>query len=74
MHLYETLIDLSPALHYNKSTVPITLKGKSIMTNTIGNNIKEKRIKCGFTQEEVANRIAVTPQAVSKWENGVSLS
>lgn len=73
MHLYETLIDLSPALHYNKSTVPITLKGKSIMTNTIGNNIKEKRIKCGFTQEEVANRIAVTPQAVSKWENGGGL-
>lgn len=43
------------------------------MTNTIGNNIKEKRRKCGFTQEEVANRIAVTPQAVSKWENGGGL-
>lgn len=43
------------------------------MTNIIGKNIKEKRKKCGFTQEEVANRIAVTPQAVSKWENGVGL-
>lgn len=43
------------------------------MINTIGNNIKEKRKKCGFTQEEVANRIAVTPQAVSKWENGGGL-
>lgn len=43
------------------------------MTNTIGNNIKEMRRKCGFTQEEVASRIAVTPQAVSKWENGGGL-
>ena len=31
------------------------------------------RRKCGFTQEEVASRIAVTPQAVSKWENGGGL-
>ena len=43
------------------------------MTNIIGNNIKDMRRKCGFTQEEVANRIAVTPQAVSKWENGGGL-
>lgn len=43
------------------------------MTNTIGNNIKEMRRKCGFTQEEVAKRISVTPQAVSKWENGGGL-
>ncbi len=43
------------------------------MTKTIGKNIKEKRKKCGFTQEEVANRIGVTPQAVSKWENDTGL-
>lgn len=43
------------------------------MTSMIGNNIKEMRRKCGFTQEEVAARISVTPQAVSKWENGGGL-
>lgn len=28
------------------------------------------RRKCGFTQEKLAVRLAVTPQAISKWENG----
>ncbi|MFT3951948.1 MAG: helix-turn-helix transcriptional regulator [Oscillospiraceae bacterium] len=39
------------------------------MSLSIGENIKIMRRKCGFTQEELANRIGVTPQAVSKWEN-----
>lgn len=40
------------------------------MNLSIGENIKLMRRKCGFTQEELAFRLAVTPQAVSKWENG----
>ncbi len=40
------------------------------MNLSIGENIKTMRRKCGFTQEELAARLAVTPQAVSKWENG----
>ncbi len=40
------------------------------MKTTIGENIKLMRRKCGFTQEELANMLAVTPQAISKWENG----
>lgn len=36
----------------------------------IGENIKMMRRKCGFTQEELAAQLSVTPQAVSKWENG----
>jgi len=36
----------------------------------IGETIKTLRRKCAFTQEELAARLAVTPQAVSKWENG----
>ncbi len=40
------------------------------MKNAIGENIKIMRRKCGFTQEELATRLSVTPQAISKWENG----
>ena len=27
----------------------------------------------GFTQQKIAEKLGVTPQAVSKWENGASL-
>ena len=40
------------------------------MNLSIGENIKIMRRKCGFTQEELASMLSVTPQAVSKWENG----
>lgn len=40
------------------------------MNMSIGENIKTMRRKCGFTQEELAERLSVTAQAVSKWENG----
>lgn len=39
----------------------------------IGNKIRELRIKEGYTQEELANKLNVTPQAVSRWECGDSL-
>ena len=40
----------------------------------IGNNIKELRKSRGITQEQLANSIGVSFQAVSKWETGVSHS
>lgn len=43
------------------------------MNNIIGKNIYALRKKNGLTQEELAERVNVTFQAVSKWENGHSL-
>ena len=42
------------------------------MTN-IGQIIKQLRKERGLTQEELAEQLNVTAQAVSKWENGTSL-
>ena len=36
----------------------------------IGEIIKQKRIKLGYTQQEIADKLRVTKSAVSKWESG----
>ena len=38
------------------------------MSTTLGSNIKTFRKNKGFTQEELAGLLNITPQAVSKWE------
>ena len=40
----------------------------------IGEVIKKHRLAKNITQEEMANALIVTPQAVSRWETGVSYS
>lgn len=42
------------------------------MNNTIGMNISNLRKSKGFTQDELAEKLGVSPQAVSKWENDIS--
>lgn len=41
-------------------------------TDTLGKRIMALRKAAGMTQEQVAERLGVSPQAVSKWENDVS--
>lgn len=40
--------------------------------NVISGNIARLRKQLGMTQEQLAGRLGVTYQAVSKWENGQS--
>ena len=37
------------------------------------NNLKLYRKKCGFTQEQIAEMLGVSRQAVAKWERGETL-
>ena len=39
----------------------------------INNKIKQLRYKSGLTQEQLATRLGVSAQAVSKWENSVAM-
>ncbi len=45
-------------------------KEKIMAKRSLGEAIKEQRIRCNMTQEFVAERLSVSRQAVSKWENG----
>ena len=40
----------------------------------LADKIMELRKKNGWSQEELAEKIGVSRQSVSKWENGVSLN
>lgn len=42
------------------------------MKQTFGEQLSTLRKDMGYTQDEVAVRLGVTPQAVSKWENNLS--
>ena len=43
------------------------------MSSNLGANIKFFRKNKGFTQEELAGMLGVTPQAVSRWESEAGL-
>ena len=42
------------------------------LQRSLGQAIKAQRTRCSMTQEYVAERLGVSRQAVSKWENGTS--
>ncbi len=43
------------------------------MTNNFGEKIKKLRKNQGLTQEQLAEQLGVTAQAISKWENGSNM-
>ena len=43
-------------------------------TKKFGEKLRMHRKKLSLTQEDVAFRVGVSPQAVSKWESGISHS
>lgn len=44
---------------------------KRVIKRSLGEELKEQRIRCKMTQEFVAETLGVSRQSVSKWENGV---
>ena len=45
---------------------------KKAVAKSLGEALKENRIRCRMTQEFVAETLGVSRQSVSKWENGSS--
>lgn len=45
---------------------------KKVVARSLGEALKENRIRCQMTQEFVAETLGVSRQSVSKWENGTS--
>ena len=47
-------------------------KEKASLRKSLGETLKDHRVRCRMTQEFVAEHLGVSRQAVSKWENGAS--
>lgn len=45
---------------------------KKVIRKSLGQVLKENRLRCKMTQEFVSETLGVSRQAVSKWENGTS--
>ncbi len=49
-----------------------TVKGEPNMNETFGKRFQRLRKKANLTQEDVAEKLNITPQAISRWENDIS--
>ena len=43
------------------------------MNGTFGDNLSKSRKKAGLSQEELAEKMGLTRQTISKWETGASV-
>lgn len=59
---------------FTMSTIQASLEsGGSEMTETFGQRFSRLRKNKGYTQDDIANKVNVSSQAVSKWENDINM-
>ena len=68
--IYLIILVIKALRKYLKSTD--VRKEKDGIKKSLGEILKEHRVRCKMTQEFVAESLGVSRQAVSKWENGIS--
>ena len=59
------------ALRKYTNSMPVR-KEKDENAKTLGEILKQHRMRCKMTQEFIAETLGVSRQAVSKWENGTT--
>ena len=70
LFVYLLILAVRALRKYIKSG-PARKEAKTVRT-TLGEKLRENRVRCKLSQEFVAEAVGVSRQAVSKWENGVS--
>ena len=68
--IYLIILVIKALRKYLKSTD--VRKEEDGIKKSLGEILKEHRVRCKMTQEFVAESLGVSRQAVSKWENGTS--
>ena len=68
--IYAVVQGVKALRKYNRSGE--VRREKAETRRSLGEGLKEHRVRCKMTQEFVAETIGVSRQAVSKWENGTS--
>lgn len=68
--VYAVMQGIKALKKYNRSEE--VRKEKAEVRRSLGEVLKEHRVRCKMTQEFVAESLGVSRQAVSKWETGTA--
>ena len=68
--VYAVMQGIKALKKYNRSEE--VRKEKAEVRRSLGEVLKEHRVRCKMTQESVAESLGVSRQAVSKWETGTA--